>query len=250
MKEDTQWLSWNAISAWRKLPNSAGIYEIINSASGLSYIGSAKALKRRGHYKMLSTRSSHSKDLQQAFNLDGEESFQFRILEFCAKDKLIEREQKYMDERDFNTLYNTQPNAGTGRGYVFTDAQREKLSKARTGVRISDEAKKNVWIKKQARVFKQELYEKLFKEFKKTDKYQSLIKEVKNYADAAPNRDEPVIYETPDGEKFNAGTDLQTWCIEDCHGNSKLYKLIAESIFHRDIEKNIEAAFEDAVKTG
>jgi len=284
MKEDTQWLSWNPISAWRKLPNSAGIYEIINSASGLSYIGSAEALKKRGHYDLLSTGSSHSKEMQQAFNLDGEESFQFRILEFCAKDKLIEREQKYMDERDFNTLYNAAPRAGTIHGYVLTDAQLEERDKARRGVPRSAEVLKSIRIKKVEREFKQKLYEKLFKEFKKTDKYQSLLKEVKNYADAAPNRKKPVIITwEEDGEKINLGTALQTWwiygdgreyvderfeftkcdwkyvngttayinkrCIEDCHGNSKLYKLIAESIFHRDIEKDIEAAFEDAVKT-
>jgi hypothetical protein len=81
--EGSQWFSWNPISAWNALPNSAGIYEIKNSVSGLSYIGSAKALRRRGHYKSLSTDSSHSKILQQAFDSVGEESFQFRVLEFC-----------------------------------------------------------------------------------------------------------------------------------------------------------------------
>ena len=287
MKEDTQWLSWNPISAWRKLPNSAGIYEIINSASGLSYIGSAEALKRRGHYDLLSAGSSHSKEMQQAFNLDGEEPFQFRILEFCAKDKLIEREQKYMDERDFNTLYNAAPRAGTIHGYVLTDAQLEERDKARRGVPRSPEVLKSIRLKKVEREFNQKLYAILFKDFKKTDKYQSLIKELKNYADAAPNRDEPVIYETPDGEKFNAGTDLQTWW-EWCGGggweymderfgftkcdwkyvdrstarfnkdglkgmlnyDTQIYGLIAEAIFHREIETEINAAFEDAVKTG
>jgi len=281
--EGSQWFSWNPISVWNALPNSAGIYEIKNSVSGLSYIGSAKALRRRGHYKSLSTDSSHSKILQQAFDSDGEESFQFRVLEFCDKDKRIEREQKYMDERDFNTLYNAAPNAGTGRGYVFTDAQREKLSRAKKGTIISDEARKSVWIKKQEREFKKELYAKLFKDFKKTDKYQSLVKEIKDYANAAPNRRKPVAWELDDGD-FNMGTNLQTWwafgggreyvdekfeftkcdwkhiCgttadlnkldLEQGYGNSKLYKLIAESIFNRDIEADIEAAFEDAVKTG
>jgi group I intron endonuclease len=284
MKQKTKWLSWNPINTWSKLPNTTGIYEIKNTTTGYCYIGSAVALKRRGHYEKLSNGSSHNKPMQKAFELDGEESFQFRILEFCKADNVVEREQKYIDERNFNTLYNVAPIAGSTLGYTFTDTQLKERSKSKRGVPHSPERKKKVWLKKVEREFKQNLYARLFKDFKKTDGCDLLVKEIKDYADEAPDRKKPIILKEDDGEPFNLGSSLQTWwtfgdgreyvdekfgfteCdwkyingtnaflnkteLEGGFSNSKLYRLIAESTFHKKVAEKIEAAFEDAVQAG
>lgn len=285
-KEDADWCLWNPISAWHKLPHSAGIYEIKNSASGMSYVGSAKSLKKRGHHKSLSAGSSHSDAMQQAFNSDGEESFQFRVLEFCDKAKLFEREQKHIDERDFNTLYNAAPRAGTVHGYVLTPEQTVERTKRRKENPLSDEVLANMKRKRVEREFKTNLYDKLFKDFKKTGEYKSLAKEIKDYADAAPNRYEIIMDHDRDGNEYPIGNSFFEWwewgggceymekkfefskCDWEyvqrdvarmnkehltgrggCSG-SESCSLIAESLFHRDVEQKIEDAFQEAVKTG
>lgn len=76
-----------------------GIYKILNKLNNKSYIGSAVKISGRwgNHRKRLRENWHHSIYLQRAWNKYGEENFEFIIVEECAKEILLEREQFYID---------------------------------------------------------------------------------------------------------------------------------------------------------
>lgn len=76
-----------------------GIYKIENQQDKKCYIGSAVDVygRKRTHFSSLSKNKHHSIYLQRAYNKYGKENFVFEIIEFCEKEKLIEREQYYLD---------------------------------------------------------------------------------------------------------------------------------------------------------
>jgi len=84
-----------------------GIYEIKNKINGKKYIGSSIDLEKRiyHHKNVLKNNKHKNSHLQYAWNKYGEENFEFNILEYCD-DKILELEQKYIDEEDFENLYN------------------------------------------------------------------------------------------------------------------------------------------------
>jgi group I intron endonuclease len=77
----------------------SGVYEIYCSASQASYIGSARCLAKRkiNHLALLRNGKHTSIHFQRAWDKYGEESFDFRVIEFCDADSLLEREQYYLD---------------------------------------------------------------------------------------------------------------------------------------------------------
>jgi group I intron endonuclease len=76
-----------------------GIYLIVNKVNNKVYVGKAINLKDRWRvHKWNLERNKHVNNyLQNAWNKYGEPNFQFEILEECEKEKLIEREQYWMD---------------------------------------------------------------------------------------------------------------------------------------------------------
>ena len=79
--------------------NKSGIYLIVNLENGKIYVGSTNRLKTRknGHWSKLRNNKHPNQHLQSAWNKYGEDSFEFRIQESCEENKLIEREQYWMD---------------------------------------------------------------------------------------------------------------------------------------------------------
>ena len=79
--------------------NLSGIYIIKSTLNGKSYVGSAVNLNRRysTHLCQLSKNYHPCKYLQNHCNKYGIDDLIFNILEFCDKEKLIEREQFYID---------------------------------------------------------------------------------------------------------------------------------------------------------
>jgi group I intron endonuclease len=68
--------------------------------------------------------------LQNAWNKYGEQSFVFEILEYCEPDKLIEREQLYIDwfkccDREIG--FNLKPSAQNSLGYKHTEEAKAKI---------------------------------------------------------------------------------------------------------------------------
>lgn len=112
----------------------SGIYAITNKKNGNFYIGSAVDLRRRWnrHKYDLKTNKHDNNYLQNAWNMYGEDCFEFSVLEY-VEDKLLltSIEQKYIDE--LHPTYNLCPKANSLVGLFRTEEHRRKLSLAGMG---------------------------------------------------------------------------------------------------------------------
>lgn len=94
-----------------------GIYCIENLINHKKYIGSSLDIfdRWRHHKASLKGNSHHSVHLNNAWNNYGENNFDFYIIELCEKEKLIEREQYFINlykSYESHCGYNVQPIAG------------------------------------------------------------------------------------------------------------------------------------------
>lgn len=116
----------------------SGIYCIINKIDGKCYIGSAINLQKRNkvHFQELKNNRHYNSYLQNVYNKYGLEFFEFIILEYIEKEKLIEKEQYYLDLfESYKSVngYNLCPNAGSILGLNRGDEFRRKMSIASKG---------------------------------------------------------------------------------------------------------------------
>ena len=123
---------------------NCGIYKITNTVTGKFYIGSAVNIKRRWaeHRSQLGANKHGNRHLQNSWNKHGEDSFTFEVLECCEKERLIEREQFYIDNE--KPAYNISPTAGNTLGVKRTDETKRKISEAKKGKVRSDETKRKM----------------------------------------------------------------------------------------------------------
>ena len=123
---------------------NCGIYKITNTVTGKFYIGSAVNIKRRWaiHRSRLDANKHGNRHLQNSWNKHGEDSFTFEVLECCEKERLIEREQFYIDNE--KPAYNISPTAGNCLGVKHTDETKRKISEAKKGKVRSDESKRKI----------------------------------------------------------------------------------------------------------
>lgn len=118
----------------------SGIYHIKNSTNGKFYLGSAfNLIKRWSRHRSLLRYSRHPNSyLQAAWNKYGEAAFEFQILEYHGKEKLIEREQAWLDwltPYDKNIGYNISKTANNDRtGILHTKESKNKMSQSHKGV--------------------------------------------------------------------------------------------------------------------
>jgi len=112
----------------------SGIYYIQNINNGKMYIGSAVSIMERWrlHRLHLMKKDHVNTYLQSAWNKNGEDCFKFGVLEDVNREKLLEREQHWINyystcEREFG--YNLAPVAGSMLGYKHTEETKEKLRK-------------------------------------------------------------------------------------------------------------------------
>ena len=111
-----------------------GIYKIVNEVSGKVYVGSAVDMNHRWneHKRTLRENKHHSIHLQRAWNIYGKDNFRFEIIEECEKEKLIEREQHWMNfykSYNENKGYNISPTAGSKLGIKSSEETKKKISK-------------------------------------------------------------------------------------------------------------------------
>jgi group I intron endonuclease len=126
---------------WRcdmpSIPHIPGIYQICCTPTAQVYIGGTKNLYRRwiDHRKTLRNGVHINGLLQEAWNLYGEHSFVFHILEFVALDAIHAREQYWIDANDAcnrSCGFNIAPQAGTSYGVVYSPEACEHVSIARS----------------------------------------------------------------------------------------------------------------------
>lgn len=135
-----------------------GIYRIFCKTNGKSYYGQTNDFERRmiEHRKHLRhhSRSKHCcVHLQNAWNLYGEDQFEFLFIEECPEDQLTIREQWYFDEYGpQGVLFNTALDAESPRrGAKLTQEQKDHLSRINSGannpswgVKRTDEVRKRI----------------------------------------------------------------------------------------------------------
>lgn len=119
------------------------IYSIVNKINDATYIGSAIGSGNSRwvrHKKDLKANNHHSIYLQRAYNKYGIDSFQFIVLEEISDDKLLIKEQEYLDNRKNNypadLNYNICWTAGNCSGRQFNDATIEQMSNSHLGKTI------------------------------------------------------------------------------------------------------------------
>jgi GIY-YIG catalytic domain len=99
----------------RHIPTSSGVYQIRYNQNGKIYIGSAVNLqwRWRSHRRDLGNGVHVNPHLQSAWNLYGETSFEFSVLQYVEEHRLLASEQLWIDKTGgepgtaFVTLGNT-----------------------------------------------------------------------------------------------------------------------------------------------
>lgn len=127
----------------------SGIYKILNKVNGKFYIGSAVDFYNRwhSHKHYLNNRNHHNSHLQRAWDKYWNISFEFIILEICDKNKLVEREQHWIDATnccDPEIGYNIKITANSNAGLKFSDAHKAKMSAWQIGRQLSNETKEKI----------------------------------------------------------------------------------------------------------
>lgn len=105
----------------------SGIYKILNKVNGKFYIGSAIELAKRWreHSYHLNRKTHKNSYLQNAWNKYWNISFEFIILELCEPEKLIEREQHWIDT--LKPKYNLALFAGSRLGVPMPQSAKDKI---------------------------------------------------------------------------------------------------------------------------
>lgn len=116
----------------------SGIYQIKNLVTAQCYIGSSNnILERWYHHKIsLNTNSHYNTHLQRSWKKHGENCFEFRILECCSVEDLVEIEQFYIDLFGFENLYNICPVVAkppSRKGCKMSEKARQKMSASKKG---------------------------------------------------------------------------------------------------------------------
>lgn len=120
--------------------NISGIYKITNTVNGKFYIGSSKNIKRRWlEHKNQLQENRHANDhLQRSWNKYGADCFCFEIIEECEEERLLEREQYYIDTTcccDQTVGYNIMTSATMSE---IPKEVRSKISRTLTGKYIGE----------------------------------------------------------------------------------------------------------------
>lgn len=101
------------------------------------YVGSAVNIKRRWieHRSYLRGGYHHSRHLQRAWDIHGEDSFVFSVLESVEVKQLIEKEQHWIDTLSSYGKggYNVSPKAASSLGIKRSDETRRRVSQAKLG---------------------------------------------------------------------------------------------------------------------
>lgn len=124
----------------------SGVYVIRSKIDSRTYVGSTVNIRKRihGHKSDLRQDKHGNPRLQNFVNKYGLQSLSFAVLERCHADKLIEREQHYMDT--MHPAFNICPKAGTilgvKRSRKFIEAMRMRMKGTKPSAKMLEAARK------------------------------------------------------------------------------------------------------------
>jgi len=142
MQFDNLHITENLSQAVKTLKGTSGIYCITNQESGQMYIGSSANLGNRLTTHFVG--GSSNAHLQFAIAKYGLALFVFSVIELCAKDQLLVREQHWLDwlfSKDSSLRYNFLPNASSSLGYRHSEESKALISAANTGSQHTEETR-------------------------------------------------------------------------------------------------------------
>lgn len=125
----------------------SGVYCFTNTRNGKKYVGSAAASvhgRKTNHLAMLRNNVHHSIHFQRAWNKYGEAAFKWRIIEQCAPECCVTREQFWIDKlKSANPKYgyNRNPKASSSLGVKRSDETKAKIAAANRGRKASPETR-------------------------------------------------------------------------------------------------------------
>ena len=122
--------------------NKSCIYKITNLVNNKIYIGSTNNYYKRknNHFYNLNHNIHPNPHLQNSWNKYTKYNFKSEIIELCEIDKLIEREQYYIDS--LNPNYNISKIAGRTTGIKCKEETKLKIGLSNLGKRRTEEYKK------------------------------------------------------------------------------------------------------------
>ena len=114
---------------------NCGVYQIKNKNSGKIYVGSSVNIKRRwkAHRFHLNRGTHDSKWLQNSWDKNGQDAFEFSVLVVCSSDMVLFYEQSLIN--GLNPAYNTLKTAGSTLGHRLSDETKASMSLAQRASR-------------------------------------------------------------------------------------------------------------------
>lgn len=182
----------------------SGIYQILNTVNGKVYVGSACEFSGRwkAHINDLRANRHGNPHLQSAYNLYGEDSFEFSVLEYVKnRDSLLLVECGWIKKTDavkngYNICHYSSSRLGTGHseeskkkmskshtGFKHSEESKEKMSKAQSGKTLSEETKKKISISNTGKSHTKETIRLMSKNSARNIEYKGAIKSVKDWAE-------------------------------------------------------------------
>lgn len=141
------------------------IYTITNKINGKFYLGKTNNfLYRMSKHKYTLRNKIHiNEHLQRAWDKYGEENFEFEILEEYDVEHLVSMEHYWcnlLDAFNYNRAYNIRPTHPFGKATNSIE-MREKVKKALTGKKLSDEHKLKLSLAKKGKKLSDETKQKM-----------------------------------------------------------------------------------------
>lgn len=192
--------------------SDSGIYTITNRKSGRVYVGQAANIKKRWiqHLHHLRKGTHHCKPLQNSFNKNGEESFEFAVVERVDDVAAItEREQFWIDSLNSSMAaggYNIAPAANSNVGVKYSEESRAKMSAAQKGRVVTDEARAKISKTLTGRKASAKTIEKRQEKLKGKIRSPESVKNIRRLARERLN--------TPEYEAYGRKQTLRDWAEE------------------------------------